>query len=301
MLNLPLVKYVLENIKAREFMLQTNGTLLHKLEKKELEKFSTILLSIDGDEIMTDYYRGLGTYNKVINNAALVRNRGFNGELIARMTVDEKTDIFQEVKHLMSLEYFDGFHWQLNMQFFEKGRWKDAEKWIREVYNPQINSLIEDWLQKMKHGKVIRIYPFVGVMHSMIHNTPSKLRCGAGWIFQNILTDGTIAPCTDMLELPEYLLGNIYNKSPKYLKDALCVGNPCPECKYYKWCGGRCLVANLTKPWGEEGFNLVCETVKNMIDKLIEVKPEIERLIEKKTISIDDFNYTKYNGCEIIT
>jgi hypothetical protein len=37
-----------------------------------------------------------------------------------------------------------------------------------------------------------------------------------------------------------------------------------------------------------------------MVEALREVKPEVERLIQLDTISLGQFEYAKYNGCEII-
>jgi uncharacterized protein len=65
-------------------------------------------------------------------------------------------------------------------------------------------------------------------------------------------------------------------------------------------CGGRCLYANITKLWGKEGFTQVCDTVRNMVNALEEVLPDIRSLIEIGRISLADFEYEKYNGCEII-
>ena len=79
------------------------------------------------------------------------------------------------------------------------------------------------------------------------------------------------------------------------------VGEPCPSCEEYGICGGRCLFANKQKLWGEDGFRKVCETVKHTILQLRIHLPEVSKLIEHGTISIEDFNYPEFNnGCEII-
>src|SRR3972149_3261948 len=51
------------------------------------------VLIFDGGEALTDYYRGRGTYKRVRNNLRSVRERGFQGEIVARMTVAEATEI----------------------------------------------------------------------------------------------------------------------------------------------------------------------------------------------------------------
>ncbi|MGM5481840.1 MAG: TIGR04084 family radical SAM/SPASM domain-containing protein [Nanobdellota archaeon] len=293
------IKKIMDCVHAKKFMLQTNGILLKEIKRNYINRLHTILISIDGDEILTDYYRGIGTYKSVINNAKQIKQNGFEGELIARMTIDEKTDIHKQVNHLLRVGIFDSIHWQLNMCFFDKETWKNPEKWVYEKYNPGIRKLVDEWLEKIERGNVKKIYPFIGVMQNIIKEQNTLLRCGAGRNFFNILTDGSIAPCTNLRD-KDFILGTIFQKTPFELENSLFVKTPCTSCSYYGLCGGRCLVANLTKPWGEEGFNLVCETVKNLIDKLIEIKPKIQDMIEKGVVSIDDFEYTKYNGCEII-
>jgi sulfatase maturation enzyme AslB (radical SAM superfamily) len=62
-----------------------------------VNRFHTIIVSIEGDENLTDFYRGKGVYRKVINNLKLIKKNGFHGELIARMTVMEQTDIHHQV------------------------------------------------------------------------------------------------------------------------------------------------------------------------------------------------------------
>ena len=100
------IKQIMDNVQAKLFMIQTNGLLLDKLEPKYINRFHTILVSIDGEEALTDYYRGKGTFRKVINNLKLIKQNGFKGELIARMTVMEQTDIYKQVRWLLNNDEF---------------------------------------------------------------------------------------------------------------------------------------------------------------------------------------------------
>ena len=150
------------------------------------------------------------------------------------------------------------------------------------------------------HGEVWRLYPFVGIMESMLSGKPTHLRCGAGWRVFNIQTDGNITPCPLMAGMKDFYLGNINETTPKTLKDSVFVSEPCTSCQVFKICGGRCLYANVTKLWGSEGFKQVCGTVVNMVDALNEVKTEVESLIENGAIQRSDFVYRQYNGCEVI-
>jgi len=146
----------------------------------------------------------------------------------------------------------------------------------------------------------LRLYPFVGVMESLLRAQPSRLRCGAGWSLFNIQTDGNITPCPVMAGLKDYYLGNITETSPCNLREIGIVSQACAKCDINTLCGGRCLYAQVTNLWGESGFQQVCDTIRNMINALRDALPEVERLILNGTIRLEDFQYAKYDGCEVI-
>jgi len=296
---------IMDLVKVEKFMIQTNGVLLHKLPPEYANRFHTILVSIDGDQTLTDLNRGKGTYRKVVQNVKLLRERGFEGEIIARMTVTEETEIERQVLWLLSNEdfSFSSVHWQIDALFGKKDyekRKNSFARWVKESYNPQILRLVRFWVSHMEEkGEVLKLYPFIGIMHSLLNNQPSLLRCGAGWTTFNIQTDGTITPCPVMAGMKKFYLGHISRTSPNQTRKVF-VGEPCTTCDLYTLCGGRCLYANVTKLWGEEGFQLVCKTIENLITTLKKVKPKIQRLIKEGKISLKAFEYTKYNSCEII-
>ncbi|MCE7741694.1 MAG: radical SAM protein, partial [Candidatus Heimdallarchaeota archaeon] len=121
LLFLDLVQEVMDTVPAIHFTLQTNGLLLHKLPTEYLNRFSSILISLDGDEEITDFSRGKGTYQKIVQNIEDIRSRGFQGDLIARMAVHEKSKIFDDVLYLLNTDIltFDNVHWQLDVQWDE--------------------------------------------------------------------------------------------------------------------------------------------------------------------------------------
>ena len=59
-----------------KFRIQTNGKLFDKLPIEYLKKIEKILVSIDGDKERTDFNRGEGTYEKVMENIKLIKKRG---------------------------------------------------------------------------------------------------------------------------------------------------------------------------------------------------------------------------------
>ena len=304
LLRIDLIEQIMRNVNAGKFMMQTNGLLLHKLSSSLLGKMDTILVSVDGGRELTDYYRGTGVYDRVIRNLKDLRAKGFTGEVIARMTVGRETRIDQEVASLLSSEtLFDSIHWQLDALFWQSDYDKgNFFKWVEGEYNPRVRKLVSMWIDQMKRqGRVQRIYPLIGIMESLLLSEPARLRCGAGWTMFNIQTDGNITPCPVMAGMKDYYLGNIKDTNPDELSTrAVYVSKPCTNCSIYPVCGGRCLYANVTKLWGEEGFALVCGTVRELVEALKLVVPEISSLISELKISLQDFSYPKYNSCEII-
>ncbi len=103
-----LIREIMDSVKAEHFIIQTNGVLIDRLENEYIERFSSILVSLDGVKEVTNYYRN-NTYNAIIEKAKQVSER-FDGELIARMTASQKTDIYRDVMNILSLGIFTHVH-----------------------------------------------------------------------------------------------------------------------------------------------------------------------------------------------
>jgi uncharacterized protein len=295
---------IMDVVKVKHFMIQTNGLLLDKLEPRYVNRLHTILVSLDGNEELTDHYRGPGAFRKVIDNLKLIKRRGFKGELIARMTVMEQTDIYEQVTWLLNNRdfSFSSVHWQLNAGFWKSDfARRDFERWSCNSYNPGIVKLVKFWVDKMENeGIVSRLYPILGIAHSFLHKEKKNLlRCGGGWINYAIQTDGYIIPCPTMWGMKDYYLGHVSTADPSKLRK-IQLGEPCTNCEAFNICGGRCLYTIVTKRWSPEAYTQVCNTVTNLIQAVRGRIPRIERLIKERRVMLKDFEYVKYNGCEII-
>ena len=297
------IKQIMDTVGAKQFNIQTNGLHLNRLPKEYVNRLTTIFVSVDGTENLTDYYRGKGVYNKAIANIITVRKNGFKGEIIARMTLMEETDIYENVKWLLnnSDHQFSSVHWQLDAGFWQNDfKKRNFAEWIKNSYKPQLGKLVDYWIDTMEtESKVLRLYPLLGVMQSLLHEKESFLRCGSGWANYSIQTDGHIIPCPAMSGMKDYYLGHIRDSHPLQLKQVH-VGQPCIDCEILRECGGRCLYANITKRWSNTAYDLVCETVRNLVKSLKLSFPRVKNLIDKKIISLSDFEHLKYNSCEII-
>lgn len=305
LLGMDKLRQIMDKVSPKHFMIQTNGLLLDKLEPKYVNRFHTILVSIDGDEALTDYYRGAGTFRKVIDNLKLIVQNGFRGELIARVTVMEQTDIYKQIRWLLDNNEFtfSSVHWQLNAGFWGNDfQRRNFEEWSQTSYIPGVRKLTEFWVDQMEQKEVVlKLYPLLGIANSLLHQEKESLmRCGAGWINYAIQTDGYIIPCPTMWGMKKYYLGHIADANPLSLNKIFVDQPPCATCSILNICGGRCLYANITKRWTDEAYAKVCDTVADLAASVKAQIPRINELINTGKLSLKSFEYLKYNGCEII-
>lgn len=299
-LRLDLIKKIINNLPKRtKYIIQTNGLLLKYIPHNYLDRFESIFISIDGNKELTNANRGQDTYEKIIDNIKSIRKIGYKKEITARMVVLD-SNIYKEVKHLIDTKQFDAIHWQIDANFwFNDYKKRDFEKWLNENYKPNLKKLVQFWYSEMKLGKVLKLYPFIGIMHNILHNKQTKLACGAGYGNFTIQTDAKIIPCPIMAGMKNYYLGDISKRSEKP-KEFYLLPDWCKDCNYLNLCGSRCLYSNIVKPWPKEQRELVCESIKYLIDLLKEREEDIKNLINNNIIHIKDFDYLHYNGAEII-
>lgn len=300
LLRIETMKRIMDAIPGR-FVIQTNGLFLDRIEPQYLEKFNAILVSIDGKKNVTDEWRGIGVYERIIENIGIIRQKGFHGYLVARMTVAQGTDIYENVRHLLDTGFFDHVHWQLSFEMFWEGAEDRIEDWICS-YNKGISSLVEWWLSEMRKGRYSGIVPFTGIMNSLLSGKDSKLRCGSGIDFFTIMPDGRVSACPVSVDFDFSVVGSIFNDSPFSLCNKVRVGEPCISCDIFHICGGRCLFVNKAQDMlRENGYSLICTTVGHLVGELHNALPRVVKLIEKGTVRRSDFDYPEFNnGCEII-
>ena len=302
-LRIPRMLEVMERFPQARFMLQTNGLLLKRIPVEYVRRFHSILVSIDGPRSVTDGYRSRGVYDRVLENVRWLYEHKYRGDVVARMAVSQQSDIYRDVRHLLDLQKpaFQHVHWQLNAVWSAEGNWSDFDQWVAKSYNPGITRLVRNWVERMHQGVVEGIVPFLPLMHDLLTNSRSPIRCGSGHDTFAIHTDGSIGVCPISPDWEFSIVGDIRTTNPSELRDSMKVDEPCPSCDVYGICGGRCLFVNKERLWGQEGFNKVCGTVKHLINRLKMALPEVLRLIDEGLISMEDFAYPEYNnGCEII-
>lgn len=296
LLQIDKIKAIMDEIDV-PYRMQTNGILLHLLESEYLNRIDKILISLDGDKKRTDKNRGEGTFDKVMNNISLIRKNGYTGELIARMTIAQDCpDLKEQVLNLIELG-FDSIHWQLDVGFYESDFEQLKIKDFFEKYNNSLKDLLDWWVKKIESGKFYMIYPFVGIVDSILKNESTKIRCGAGHSGYAITTLGNIVACPIMNNIENFKAGTL-DDNPFDLKKFEI--SECGDCSYLDLCGGRCMYWRKAGLWPKEGNDMICDSIKFYIDSIKEIIPRINLAIEKGLAKKSDFEYEKYFGPEII-
>ena len=176
------------------------------------------------------------------------------------MSVSHKTDIYEDVTHLLSI--FPYVHWQLDMIWSPLWELLEFQSWARSSYNPGIHRLVSEWTDKMELGEIKGIVPFLGIVSRMLYGG-SGLFCQSGTNSITITTDGTILGCPIAPDYTWNVLGDISSGFK-----TIDIQEPCIHCLDYQLCGGRCLFAHKERLWGKEGFEEMCYVTRFLIEEL---------------------------------
>ncbi|CAB1369974.1 radical SAM/SPASM domain-containing protein [Denitratisoma oestradiolicum] len=235
LLNGKMIQEVMQRFPLFRYQLQTNGTLLDNLPDWVLHKLSNILVSIDGGEETTDGYRGRGIWRQVIKNVGHVRDR-VGGTVTARVTWGRPDTCFEELDDLA--ESFDYLYWQ----FVADEHYFDDSVAKRQAVLVQ---LIDKFFRRTD-----KLYPLIPLM-GMVRNKlfPSRAtelyagqtQCRVSTHIINVMPDGKIFPCPDMMYVPEMqqgdIMGNWLRRSPLQPHPDM----PCEGCEAFSWCRRNCM------------------------------------------------------------
>jgi len=291
---------VMERVDAEHFVVQTNGTLIDRLPRDYWLQMDTVLLSVDGVEEVTDKHRGKGVYKKVMESARRLREMGYEGDLIARMTLTESSDVYRDAIHLLSLNLFDHVHWQLNAVW--NPDMEGFKFWLLNEYMPKLERLVDLWVSNLLRGEILGIAPFKALSYAIMGNLSlGAPPCGAGWNALAVNTNGDVLACPIAVDVSWARLGKVKRSTFVDLLGRVGIGDPCTSCDYGALCGGRCLYAYHERLWGNEGFEVLCKATRALINQLFDNKSKIERAIKEGSIKIDALNYPPFpNTIEII-
>lgn len=257
------IKKMISVLPANRFILTTNGTGIEKLASC-IHNIDTVLFSIDGRPETTDYYRGKNSTIRVFRGLEFLRRQKYAGEVIARMTVSHKSDIYQDVMYL--LDFFPFVHWQLDIIWSKMWNLDKFRTWSIKSYKPGVIELVDFWVDELKQNHLVGIIPFLGIVSRMLHGG-ENIPCQAGTDAVAVTTDGKILACPIAPDFEWNILGNFKEGYKRIF-----LGEPCQSCSIYQICGGRCLFAYKERLWGNEGFKEICKITKFLVKRLAKHK-----------------------------
>jgi len=235
MLNKGLLLEVMQRFPQFRFQLQTNGTLLDKLPDRALARLSNVLVSIDGGEEITDAYRGRGIWSSVMRNVAGIRQR-VGGTLTARVTWSNPATSFEELDGLA--DSFDYLYFQFVADDMYQGDSVERRKAV-------LVRLIEKFFARS--DVLYPLVPLMGIVRNKL--LPSRAvelyagqtQCRVSTHLLNIMPNGQIFPCPDLMYAAEMQMGEIQGNWLRASPLQPQPGMPCEGCEAFPWCRRNCL------------------------------------------------------------
>jgi uncharacterized protein len=263
-LNLPFGMELIERFPHARFNMQTNGTLLHRVPEALLRRLSNILVSVDGAEAVTDRHRGKGVYRKIMQNVAAVRAKTF-ATLTARMTWWSPETTFEEIDGLSAI--FDYVYFQFA---------QDRGAHTAAAVNAK-KAVLDRLIGRFFASEAL--YPIVPVMGAVRNKVaPWRIQelsdgltqCRVSTNLLNVMPDGKIYPCPDMMYADELLQGDVVanwvKKSPLQPHPDM----PCRRCAAYHYCRGNCMknmylaYVKCDDRWRRQVTEPICELIRHM-------------------------------------
>ena len=234
-LNLSFIAAVMQRFPLFRFQLQTNGTLLDALPDELLGRLSNILVSIDGGESITDSYRGRGIYRQVLKNVERIRAH-FAGSITARVTWSDPNTSFAELDELTKRFNYVYFQFVADEKYGDEG----VEK-RRAV----LSQLVDRFFART--DAIYPVIPLMGILRNKLFPNRGRelyagmTQCRASTHLINVMPDGKIFPCPDMMYLPAMQQGDVI---ANWLQPSALLPHaemPCADCSALPWCRGNCM------------------------------------------------------------
>ncbi len=261
-----LLPYIRNNFKGTVNLI-TNGALIDKEMASLLKQcVSAVSISIDGyDKISTDFIRGKGVYDKIIQAIANLKEAGFNKEtIILTMTVTNQ-NLNHEDDFNSLCEKFDVTGGVRRFSPIGRGFDNYGAIGVDNYSNLKLNNLNDDALEEIRES------------------LECKIVCRAGLGKFSISDLGELHPCL-ILDSKEYNFGNILKdeldeifNSKEYMKFIdnkimrSVVDNipKCRNCNVRYFCMDNCLGYNNSYYNNSELHKEKCNHVKPYLNKIL--------------------------------
>lgn len=256
LMNMPVVKHVVEYVRKREketgkefkLTLTTNGVLLNDANIEYLNDNNiSMVLSLDGRKEVHDKMRpnvaGKGSYDGILANfRKLVDARGGQNYFLRGTFTAYNLDFTADVLDMAD----KGF----DLLSVEPVVAKEADYEITEEHLPKLfeeyDKLTKAYIDRKLAGNGFEFFHF----NMDINNGPCVAKrlsgCGAGHEYFAVAPNGDLYPCHQFVGRDKYLLGTIFDgvtnkEMPKYFRQAHVLNKPeCSKCWARFYCSGGC-------------------------------------------------------------
>ena len=271
-----------------KYSIYTNGLLLDKLPKILINQLDSILVAIDGDKRSHEIFKPKGSYEQIIKNVRLIRKET-SAQVIARITMEESTNIFDSVTNL--LPEFDFVHWQI----------VNKDSFINPIglvndYKVNVEKLFNFWKKSLKSGVVLNIIPFNRIVLSILTNEKNhSFRCGCGSTIQAIDIWGNLYLCDEYIDSKNNIIGNISDGEYGLInyKSHIDLFDDCRYCNISSMCLGRC--RKLLETQKKDHIRIYCELSKILINLISGSIDEIKSIINYYRIDLSSLQTEIYN------
>lgn len=264
--------------------LQTNGTLVDEewIEFLEKNDFGPGV-SIDGPAILHDQQRpfanGAGSHSQIVQAIRVWQERGHSVPILCVVTS-------ASANH--PVELFD---------FFIKNGIKSIDFLPCSKINRTTGRVFDDGVSPQAYADfmikvfnrwwqlndpTIRIRYFENVLQGLLGGRPTLCKFAATCShFLTIDTDGTVYPCDDFVEEPDFAYGNILEtdlkvmmageRRARFVKEVMQVGRVCSDCKWFEICKGGCSYYRYMRHGRFDNVNYYCLARKRIFEHVSRV------------------------------
>lgn len=272
---LPLLSEGLDHL-GIAFALQTNLWKLTPELAQVLKDFDIpIGSSLDGPKDLNDLQRSEGYYEKTMRGYEIAKDHGLNVQFICTFTsysVKFKEDIFN-----FFLE--NGLTLKLHPAL-PSLRDKDPEKWALdpEEYGRLLVYLLDKYLENMSRIEIRNINDLCRCVFTGRGTVCTYVNCMDDTFA--VGPDGSIYPCYRFVGMPEWVMGNVYDRPSQEdlaqsdagklmhrFKDY--VDQECKGCKHIRYCRGGCPYNAIAPTAGEiKGVDPHCAAYNRIFDEI---------------------------------
>lgn len=277
----------LDNIDIK-YVLHTNGLLLNKIPTNISDNLHLVMHSLNYEKF--PFYNLKNSYfSKVMDGLFHFRSVS-NAEVIARLTITEKTSLYAEVVQVA--HFYDFVYWQIE----NCAEFRDFREFYA-TYTYEIKLLFDYWVGYLRQGIVINLVPFLAVIKFMFEHDrdDSLFSCGYGRGMVYVQTNGMCFACSDNVGSQIHKIGSL-DQGIKMPKPTL-MDIKCSNCSYRSLCMGRC--GRMHKEFTNSHIEEYCTLNQFMFDLFIKNKSELEEIynqsnILKTRLKSDALEYTEF-------